>query len=222
MDLLLKYLNGLVNVISWLNLRKVLLLALASLATLICYTAYEERTRILTALSADLSPRHEMQKFNISDDIAIEIRYMTRLPIVSMVAVYAADLQINERMIAYRYADDPYLTDLWDKQIATAGNSLPLFTHNTKVNALVVSIINGQFSCHPYQDTMNREILRNDRTPVLCFVSLPPYYGSFSGYVEVSLARVPTTLEQQTIEIEIKRLSNDIFFKNVMPTRRQN
>lgn len=220
MDLFLKYLNGLVNVISWLNVRKVLLLATISLATLICYSVYEERAHILQAMQADLSPRRDMQKFMISDEIATEIRYMTRLPLVSMVAVYAADLQINERMIAYRYSDDPYITDLWDKQITTLGNSLPVFTRNSTANALIVTIINGEFSCHPYQNTMNHEFMRNDRTPVLCFVSLPPYYGSFSGYVEVSLTRAPSELEKQSIEIEMKRLSNDIFFKNIVPNRR--
>lgn len=213
-----KHVANATKIISWLSIRKVLLLALFCFVALVGFTAYEERTKLARVIMRGDAPI-VMKRFPISDDVATQIRLLTGSPLISMIIVYAADLQLNERVIIYRYSDNQFLTELWDKHLSEYGTSHPVFTRDDVSNAHMVSIVNGEFSCRKYSTTINKFLVPKAPVPLVCFVSLPPFYGAFAGYLEISLTRIPTEIERQSIEIEMKRLSNDIFFKNVIPSR---
>jgi hypothetical protein len=216
MDFVLKIIASAGKFVEWASIKKVLMLTMFCFLALILFTGYEERARIGAALS-NAPTTVAMKRFTVTDDLAVRIRALVGSPIVSMVVVYAADLQLNERIAMYRFSDNPLITEMWDKHILEFGASHAVFTKDDVSNTLMVAVVNGEFACYKYGETINRLLVPKAPVPAVCYVSLPPYYGSFAGFMEVSLTRMPSHLEQQAIEIEMKRLSNDIFFKNIVP-----
>jgi hypothetical protein len=213
MDLLLKLIAAAGRFVEWASLKKVAMLATICLFSLIGFTMFEERVQIFSAQPEPVA----LRRFVVTDDLATRIRALVNSSAVSMVVVYAADLQLNERVAMYRFSDNPMLTALWDKYVLEFGASHPVFTKDDTSNVLMVTIVNGEFSCHKYSETINRLLVQSAPVTHVCYISLPPYYGSFAGFLEVSLTRAPTNAEEQSLSLEMKRLSNDIFFKNIVP-----
>jgi hypothetical protein len=216
MDFLLKLIATASKFIEWATLKKVVMLSFVCLISLIGFTAVEERTQISPVFSQQAEPV-ALRRFVVTDDLATRLRAVVNSTAVSMVVVYAADLQLNERIAMHRFSDNPLLTALWDKYVLEFGASHPVFTKDDTSNVLMVAIVNGEFSCHRYSATINRLLVPSAPVTHVCYISLPPYYGSFAGFLEVSLIREPTAAEEQTLSLEMKRLSNDIFFKSIVP-----
>ncbi len=216
MDFLLKLIANASKFVMWASIKKVLMLSVVCLVALIGFTVFEERGQIQPLFSRQPEPV-ALRRFAVTDDLATRIRSLVNSTAVSMVVVYAADLQLNERVAMYRFSDNPLLSEMWDKYVLEFGASHPVFTKDDASNVLMVTIVNGEFSCHKYSDTINRLLVPNAPVTHVCYISLPPYYGSFAGFLEVSMTRAPTAVEEQSLSLEMKRLSNDIFFKNIVP-----
>jgi hypothetical protein len=216
MDTFLKIIAGAGKFIEWVTMKKILMLTIVSFISLIAFIVYEEHKE-LEQIFSNQPPPATIRKFAITDDLAARIRTLVNSTAISMIVVYAADLQLNERVAMYRFSDNPLLTELWDKYILEFGATHPVFTKDDTSNILMVSIVNGKFSCHKYSETINRLLVPKAPVTHVCYISLPPYYGSFAGFLEVSMTQEPTPIEEQTLGIELKKLSNDIFVQTIVP-----
>lgn len=216
MEWIIKQLATAAKVITWLNLKKVFLLALVSLCAILLFAGYENRVRIVEEVGGQAKVT---AKFKVSADLQDRIKtYVNSSSLITTMTVLSADLKINERDIVYRYSDSAVLNELWEKKFRETGTARPIFTKDTQNNSQMVSVVNGEFSCTPYAETVNAGIVPEAAklTPVICRVSLPPYYGEFSGYITLSLVKVPTDAERGELQLEAKRIANEIFFKNVV------
>ena len=207
-----KYLAYATKIITWLNLRKVLLLALMAFAALALYTTYEQRARLFGP-----APLTRPPAFALSPDLQDNIKLLvSKNPIIASILVLSADLGLNQRVIIFRFSDDPVLNEIYDKRRFEHGDTKPIFNQDAVNNSEMVSVINGEFTCNPTSPTNVIMPGVERRVPVVCRISLPPYYGQFSGYLSVVLTRVPSLAEKLEIELETKRLANDIFFKSLV------
>lgn len=215
MEWLLKHLSVAAKIIAWLSLKKVFLLGLTALGGIVMYTAYEQRSQVIEVFAKN-GPKTNFTVSTVLQD-RIKATVMTN-PLITTVTVLAADLKLNERDIVYRFSDSAVANELWEKQFKERGTRQPIFTKDPENNAQMVSVVNGEFTCHSFAKTLNQNLVPEAAkiTPVICRVSLPPYYGDFAGYLTLSLSRVPTEVEEDELQLEAKRLANEIFFKNII------
>lgn len=214
MEWLTKHLATAAKIIAWLNLKKVFLLGTIAFGAIALYTAYEQRARIISVVT-----HQEKAKFAVSTEMQDRIKVLVmNSALIMTVTVLSADLKVNERDIVYRFSDSAVLNELWEKQFREHGSAQPIFTKDSENNSQMVSVVNGEFSCHPFSKTVNQQLVPDagKLTAMICRISLPPYYGEFSGYLTFSLARVPSDLELYTIQLEAKKMANEIFFKNIV------
>lgn len=216
MEWLTKHLSTAAKVIAWLNLKKVFLLGAVALGGITLFTAYEQRAQIISAWTG---VPHTKAKFRVSTEMQDRIRQLVlSSPNINTITVLTADLKINERDIVFRFSDSAVLNELWEKQFSERGSAQPIFTKDTENNNQMVSVVNGEFSCHPYSKTINQLLVPEAAklTAAVCRISLPPYYGEFSGYLAFSLNQPVSDVELYSLQLEAKRLANEIFFKNIV------
>jgi hypothetical protein len=219
MDFILKNLAHITNFITWLTFRKVLLLALAVFVGLTLYTVYEQRARVVALFVVETEVLPVQTTFVVSSEMQDRIRALvTKNPLIKSVNVLVADIHLNRRTVVFRFSEDEAANAAFEKMVAEKGSTQPIFTSDAANNAQMVAVINGEFVCQAYKDTINAQLLPSlaATTPTICRISLPPYYGDFSGYLAISLTRVPAEFERLELQQTIKLLATDLFFKDVV------
>lgn len=222
-ETIIKQLGNITKIITWLNLKRVMLLTVAALVGLTLLTMYEQRDKITDAVETrDVEINGRPVKTNVivvSPEMQTKIKKLVDdSPLITAISVLNTDLRLNQRTVIYQYADTPVISEAWERFYREHGYIQQIFTTSDKNNTQMVSVINGEFSCVKYEDTLNAALLPENKIaePVICRISLPPYYGEFSGYLVIALAKVPTPIEQNEVMIQAKSLSNEIFLKNVV------
>jgi len=91
--------------------------------------------------------------------------------------------------------------------------AVPMFTQDDKNNIRMTKIINHEFVCAPFIETVNYKYmpLASDHVSTVCDVSIPPSFGHFKGIVEIFLKSPPNDLEKDMIRIMGKEVSARIF-----------
>jgi len=202
---------------AWATPKRVLMLAFAAMACIISLTFFEHRSSVIEIFKAkDLAPPE--LSVVLADDTRKKIEELVnRSPDVNTVMIVAANIRVNQREMVYYFSDDP-VVDFTIKAYANShGSAQTIFSHDEKNNAQMVSVINGEFGCYKYEDTSNNVMAPKlaQRTPTICRISLPPYYGEFSGYVSIGLTHVPDEALQNEIRIAATRLATEIYFKSI-------
>lgn len=219
----IKQLGNLTKIITWLNLRRVGLLALAALIGLVMLTLYEQRARVVEAVqNRNVEVQSRPVKTNV---LTVPIDMQTKIKkivddsqIITAVSVLNVDLKLNQRSVIFEYSDSAVITGGWERFYHEHGFTQPIFTTSDKNNSQMVAVINGEFTCVRYDDSVNAALVPETHgvEPMICRISLPPYYGEFSGYLVIGLSKTPTPAERDEIMIAAKALSNEIFLKNVV------
>lgn len=128
-------------------------------------------------------------------------------PLIIGISIVNVDFQRNLRTIIYTSIDDNGLKAEYDKVYVST--SLPLFDTNVSNNKRLVGIINGEFICSPYADTVSAETAPATKKYIqtACISGIPPYYGAFSGIVNIYLTRQPTPEEVDQIRVLSRNIS---------------
>jgi hypothetical protein len=127
---------------------------------------------------------------------------------VSGIQIVNVDFRKNTRSTAYFHYVSKVLKEDSERYISNKLVDTPLFNDSEINNQRLINLINGEFVCTDFDNTMAATIFPNASRDVeiVCSVSIPPYYGRFSGYMNVYLSRQPTPTDL----IYIKQLSRDI------------
>lgn len=211
--------------IKWATPKRVLLLAFAAISLIIGITVFEQRStlaNILTAGHQEQAAAPQEFRAVLTPEIKDKIQtIVTRSPIINMIGVMTVNLRVNQRDMFYFYSNEPAIELEWRKYLSSRGTIQPVFTSDEKNNTQMVAVINGEFACYKFEDTNNARMLPGmaHKMPYVCRVSLPPYYGEFSGYLMLGLASAPSETEQGELRIEAVRLATDIYFKTITKRR---
>ena len=148
--------------------------------------------------------------------------------IISGVQIVNTDFRSNTRTTAYFYADRRDLQSAVDNAVYNRVAPLPLFMNTSygtaeqrllaeQSNARLIEIIRAEFVCF---DSATTALGRSAPefpliAPWVCAMSIPPYAGKFSGYINVLLTREPTSDERAELRDAASALASDIFDREI-------
>lgn len=121
--------------------------------------------------------------------------------IVVAIQITLVDFQRNTRIITYTSVDNEELKALYGNFIKKAPTELPLFNSDMINNERLVNLVNGNFICNTYKETLSAKLVPESVAYVktLCAGPVPPYYGRFSGIISIYLSREPTSVEVEQL-----------------------
>lgn len=213
------------KVVKIISLKNVLIWSFAAIVLIAGYTAFENRTALIDfIISGRASEVPQAATFSVSEPSRSRIKSLVDADdLINNIVVLTADIRNNRRLPIFWYADEESLQRQVDGLFSTREGGIPLFTSDEKNNENMVGIINGEFACGPFAENGNGSIFPglDSRMPFVCRTSLPPYYGQFSGYITVSLNRIPTQSELDIVKTETVEISTEIYFRDVLPTSRK-
>lgn len=114
------------------------------------------------------------------------------------IQVVLVDFQRNTRTVVYTSIDDLGLKNIYmNFEKARTPVEIPLFTADIINNKRMVDLVNGEFICNDYKETIAAMIVPESIKYIstVCAGPVPPYYGRFSGILSVYLNREPTKIE---------------------------
>jgi hypothetical protein len=198
------------NLFSWKNLFQftcfLIIIALA-------YGFYENRNQIYSrVLHSDSIPnrlnvRLSAKSVNEVDDIVIK----SNLIIASQITL--VDFNKNTRIIIYSFSDNEILKKIINTFQENNFGVVPLFNSDSENNIRMSRLINGEFICTPYKDTIAYKLVPDASQAVeyVCANGIPPYYGKFTGIVSLYLKNKPTDAEVDQLRTLSRDLSISVF-----------
>lgn len=133
--------------------------------------------------------------------------------VVVAIQVFLVDFERNTRTSIYIKVDNRELQEIYDKFISKSPADFPLFNNDLINNERLVNLVNGTFMCRPYKDTMAAKLVP-DSVPIIktvCSGPVPPYYGRFSGIINIYLTKEPRPTEVEQAKILANRLGLIIY-----------
>lgn len=129
--------------------------------------------------------------------------------------IVLADFQKNQRIVVYTYmtSSQPQLMNMISNYTNSAIGPLPLFGDNIEDNKRLVSLINGEFICVPFESTQIQRLFPSSLQYIKysCANGIPASYGRFTGVIIIELNRPPKPDEIDQIRIFAKTLSTVIY-----------
>ncbi len=109
-----------------------------------------------------------------------------------------------------------------DGYLSISINRYPIFSTQEESNAEAIQLINGEFTCTSFSKTPVARLIPEMANTVktTCRISIPSYYGYFSGFITIFLETAPDTVQQEQIKLIFSSLATHIYFKDVIPTQR--
>lgn len=133
--------------------------------------------------------------------------------------VVLADFQKNQRVVIYTYIDENrvMLKQLYSRYQNTSIDNVPLFSDSVEDNKHLVALINGEFSCRPFAETLSAKIApeAGQYIKYTCSNGIPASYGRFTGLIVVYLQRQPTPEEYDQIRSISRTLATTIFERDL-------
>lgn len=217
MEFIKRFLPVIKKFIIWETPKQILMLFLFCLMSLISITLFEQRTNIFNATTNNLSlPPMSVKKIVVPNDIDIKIQnLLNQQSNIAFISLVSADLRVNQREMVYFYSNNSLVNLIHDEALKLRGKTHVIFGADEKENEQMVAMINGEFACYKYDETSNMRLAPRGNViiPYLCRISLPPYYGEFSGYLTFGLKSEPDQAQKDRLKLEGTRLSTEIYFR---------
>lgn len=208
MDVKISSVKSLLSALSW---NKIMQLFVFLVILGLAWGFWENRTTIYNSLRVTV--RVETQDaliINLSsgtlfvlDDTVSKMKNL-----IGGIQVVNVDFKKNNRSTAYFAFSDINLKTSFANFQASKISETPLFTDSEINNQRIIDLINGEFICNDFKDTQSFKAFprAGDSISTVCAISIPPYYGRFSGYMNLYLTKKPTPDEIAVI----RQLSRDI------------
>jgi len=142
---------------------------------------------------------------------------VTHSDLIVAIVVSTVDFQKNTRHIIYKSSDDRNLRKIYDDEDKKLTNDVPLFNNDTINNGRMVDLINGEFTCHLYNNSIDALLIPASipYANTVCSNGIPPFYGMFSGVVSVITKRTPSATEVAQLREVLKNLASKIYERDI-------
>lgn len=203
------------KILVWITLKRIIMLGLASIVWIFSVTMFENRAQLYDALqNRAISPR-ETTSLKLSEDIAKKIRSTLDVhPEVNFIMVVGASIAMNQRELIYWYTNTPQIEIEIQDFVKINGRLGTLLGHDEETNAAIIRAINGEFACYDNAKSLNIPAL-NPLTKKVCRVSIPPYYGQFSGYLTFGVSKDITQEQLAVLRHDAVEITTELYFENL-------
>lgn len=214
------------KLVKTITLKHVGLWLLTGVLIILGYTAYEHRAELFqsaTHLTGNDTPSVNLvgATFKVSEATKEKVKdfVASNKDFVAM-GISAADLRLNQRTTIYFFSLE---AGNGSPQVTRNLDRLAFFTNDDENNRQMIKMINGEFHCVPYANTIlaksRPEINRNVSS--ICRASLPPYYGHFAGFITLYTKHDPSVDQLVELKNSMETFATEIYFKDVIPTTRK-
>jgi hypothetical protein len=208
------YLPYVKRFLQWVTLMRITMLGLGAIVFILTMTLFENRN-ILLELHNPLPRPTEHVLLKLSSDTQQQInRVIATNKTVNFIMVISANIEKNERALIYWKASDPIIHIEIEEYIKNNGLTAPLLGRDDETNTAIVRAINGDFACYNTASSLIGLSL-NAKVTKVCRISIPPYYGQFSGYLTFGMNEEPSAEKMAELTKYAIEISSDIYFYNV-------
>jgi hypothetical protein len=189
----------------------------------VLFTLWENKDTLSKVLSQRSSTPTSNHAFTVSGQTASNIqRFLGSQKEVITIMVWAADASVNNRLLVYWHTNDIAVRTSLSSIDSKHFSGIRLFNNEEKNDAQIVRLMNGEWVCLKTDSTVYTTIAPDlvPRVPVMCRTSLPPYYGDFSGYIEIGMWAQLHPSQMEEIKAQVVRISNTIFTQDLLPSQR--
>ena len=172
-----------------------------------------------TAIRADESLNRpvssDAQRINIS---AKSKAQLTKIALTSnmikLIMITEIDAKNNQRFTRWLFIDDA----LSEKIRASDKLQLPMpiFNTNQKNTQQMIGVLNNEFVCTPFSDTIHYARISVLSPPLvsMCQLAIPlPQFGMFAGILSIGLTSIPTKDQQDALKLEASRIAVTLFLR---------
>lgn len=145
---------------------------------------------------------------------AVIDRSVEKNPNFVAIQVVKVDLRKNIRFIEYTSIRDPETRNLYNTFVTNRiTREVPVFTGKESQDSKMISIINHEFICYPFTDTISYEYVPelSKHISTVCSTTIPAFSGKFSGFIAVFLKTPPSATEKDIIRLESIKLSTESY-----------
>lgn len=223
MEIKLDNVTQLLKILSW---RKIIQLAVFLLVCGVAYGFWENRIVIYNTLKVGAKVESdEPMRINLSTGTLLYLNdsVVKSKDFIAGIQIINVDFKKNIRSTSHFTFGDQRLRGDYEKYQALRIAPLPLFTSVENANQKIINLINGEFTCDDFEKTVSAGTMPGaaDYVSKVCAISIPPYYGRFSGYMNVYLLKNPSQAElaiirQLSRDISLKIYENDISKKMIL------
>jgi hypothetical protein len=210
--------------LGWVSIKRVVMLALIIVVCITTQTIFENRAQLSEGI-ADRGKEHNVFdapiKLSKNSEEAIKNLVNNHSEIL-LATVMSVNMRALQRTPVFFYSGDAQVTKMIDGQLSQRTGTLPIFTHDEKADGEIVGLMNGDFSCVKYSDTVNASIFPSlvGKVKLLCRVGLPPYKGNFSGYISLLVMDLSGPYKEDEIRLELTKVATDIYLSDVVGKQR--
>lgn len=187
-------LDNLVSLLKILTWSKIAQAAIFLLVVGISYGLWENRLIIYNSLRVGARVETEealIINLSPSSIAALEAAAKKSSPLVAGIQIVNVDFKKNIRSNSYFVFNDENLRKLYEDYQERKLTDAPLFTDKESSNQKIIDLLNGEFVCNDFRDTLMYAFISGigNTVTTVCSISIPPYYGRFSGYLNIYLTR---------------------------------
>jgi hypothetical protein len=155
----------------------------------------------------------DFRKDGISTATKAEIsRHVLKSEVIVGALLSSASIERNTQEILHWYFNDPMLETMYLNFInhRPVDTPFPLFIRDDKRNGGISSLLNNEFGCIPFNETLGYRYIpaAGEKIKVVCVATIPPQGGGLKGILLVYLKRPPTEDEKDRIRIAMFGIAN--------------
>lgn len=220
MEIKLENLTNLVKILSWSKIAQfALFLVLIGLS----YGVWENRVTVYNSLKVGARVESDGPLvIDLSTDTQayIDSAVIKSKETIIGIQIVSVNFKKNSRTTSYFSTNDATLQKTYGKFLETQVSPLPLFSNGESSNQRIINLINGDFICKNITDmVIDSRPLRGDlNIKSICSISIPPYYGRFSGYMNILLPTEETKIDITFMRQLARDISNRIYETDIDKT----
>lgn len=209
----IKFISEIIDALTW---KRVWLLCLLTSTCIVMYVLFENRTTIFNKMF-DNQPIETLEvPWKISDTSRSELQAVVNQQLIGGTIITDVNLKKNRKILKYWFFEN----DGINQEIARVTSEIlpqPFFDNSKRNNDQMLDVLGNKFVCVPTTDIAFSKFVTilASEYPYVCQLAVPPYVGEFAGYISVYLVRQPTVLEQETIKIEVNRISIELYLRDI-------
>lgn len=215
-----KFLGFIESILGTLTFRTVALVALLGIIGLVLFSLYENRTNIVDKFTTPhktvTATLPAVTNWVLSEASKQSLVGLAKATSVRMVILSDVDLKKNRRIARYYFVEDPNIK-LSPLALQTLALPLPVFDYDPKNTEQMIAILSNDFRCDKYEDTVYNRFAPELATefPKVCRLAVPPFVGTFVGFITVGIGPNVSDIELETIRLEVSRIAVEIYMNDV-------